>query len=175
MLCNYPQVEQHAINPEAEEEFEWIKNMIQAIRTLRSEIGISPAKQIPILLCHLTDDLKQKVIQHQKILQNLGKIAQIETDKQRDNKAVYASTLVGSIEILIPMSGLIDKHAELSRIDKELAKLSKDIEYAQSKLNSSDFRDKAPAELITATEEKRQQTQLALEKLQQHRIAISAI
>ncbi len=175
MLCSYPQVETHAINPEAEEEFEWIKNMIQAIRTLRSEIGISPAKQIPILLCHLTDDLKQKVIQHQKILQNLGKITQIETDKQRDKQAVYASTLVGSIEILIPMSGLIDKHAELARIDKELAKLSKDIEYAQSKLNSSDFRGKAPAELITATEEKLQQTQLALEKLHQHRIAISTI
>ncbi len=175
MLCAYPKIEPHLIHPTAETEFEWVKAMIQAVRTLRSEIGISPAKPVPIILCHLDADLKQKVQQYQKILQTLGKISQIDVETERDKQAVYASTLVGTLEILIPMSGLIDKQAELARLDKELAKLDKDIEYAQNKLNSSDFRDKAPTDLIASVEEKLQQTYLSVEKLRSHRANIAAI
>ncbi len=175
MLCAYPKIEPHLIHPTAETEFEWVKAMIQAVRTLRSEIGISPAKPVPIILCHLDADLKQKVQQYQKILQTLGKISQIDVETERDKQAVYASTLVGTLEILIPMSGLIDKQAELARLDKELAKLDKDIEYAQNKLNSSDFRDKAPTDLIASVEEKLQQTYLSVEKLRSHRANITAI
>ena len=175
MLCAYPKIEPHLIHPTAETEFEWVKAMIQAVRTLRSEIGISPAKPVPIILCHLDADLKQKVQQYQKILQTLGKISQIDVETERDKQAVYASTLVGTLEILIPMSGLIDKQAELARLDKELAKLDKDIEYAQNKLNSSDFRDKAPTDLIASVEVKLQQTYLSVEKLRSHRANITAI
>lgn len=175
MLCAYPQVERHLIHPTAEAEFVWIKEMVQAIRTLRSEIGISPAKPVPIILCHLDSELKHKVQQHQKILFTLAKISKLDMESQRDQQAVYASTLVGNIEILIPINDIIDKQAELDRLDKEMAKLDKDIAYAQSKLNSSDFREKAPAALIATMEEKLQQTLLALEKLRSHRISIAAI
>ncbi len=175
MLCAYPKVDEQRIHPSAEEEFEWIKAMIQAIRTLRSEIGISPAKLIPIMLRHLTPELEEKVNAHQKTLQVLGKLSQIQMNHEHDERAVYATTLVGSVEILIPMAGLIDKDIELARLDKELGKLRKDIEYAQSKLNSSNFTDKAPSELIASMKEKREQAELALEKLQQHRLKIEAI
>lgn len=175
MLCAYPQIEPHLIHPTAESEFEWIKSMIQAVRTLRSEIGISPAKPVPIILGHLDADLKQKVQMHQKILQTLGKISQIDVETERDKQAVYASALVGTLEILIPISGLIDKDAELARLDKELAKLSKDIEYGQSKLNSTEFIEKAPAELIASVKEKLEQTHNAIEKLRSHRENIAAI
>lgn len=175
MLCAYPKVEEHLVNPTAETEFTWIKAMIQAIRTLRSEVGISPAKPVPIMLCHLEPNLKHKIHQHSKVLQALAKLSSIDTETARDPKAVYASTSVDAIEILIPMSGLIDKEAELARLDKELIKLSKDIEYAQNKLNSTDFREKAPAELIASMQDKLQQTQTAMEKLRAHRKNIAAI
>ncbi|WP_413758072.1 hypothetical protein, partial [Vibrio vulnificus] len=59
--------------------------------------------------------------------------------------------------------------------DKELAKLDKDIGYAQSKLNSNDFKAKAPSELIVAMEEKLQQTHVAIEKLRMHRSNIETL
>ena len=175
MLCAYPKVEHQLIHNDAETEFSWVKEIIQAIRTLRSETGISPGKHVPILLCHLDSETKQKVQQHQKILSSLSKISSIDMNTERDQHAVYASTLVGKIEILIPISDLIDKQTELARLDKELAKLDKDVAYAQSKLNSSDFIEKAPSELITSMKEKLQQALLALEKLHSHRKSIAAI
>ena len=175
MLCAYPHVEEQLLNPDAEAEFVWVKTVIQAIRTLRSEVGISPAKSIPIMLCQLNPEIKHRVQQHQKVLQALAKLSLIDTESHRDPKAIYASTLVEDIEILIPMSGLIDKDAELSRIDKELIKLNKDIEFAQNKLNSTEFREKAPVDLIANMQEKLQQAELAINKLQLHRRNIAAI
>lgn len=175
MLCAYPQVEPQLIHAAAEEEFEWVKAMVQALRTLRSETGISPAKPVPIILSHVSAELKQKLQHHQKILQTLGKISRIDLETERDTQAVYASTLVGELEILIPLSDLIDQDVELARIDKELAKLKKDIDYAQSKLKSSDFTQKAPANLIANVKDKLQQTEVALEKLCSHRKNIAGM
>jgi valyl-tRNA synthetase len=175
MLCAYPKIEAHLVNPTVEAEFEWVKTVIQAVRTLRSEIGISPAKPVPILLGHVDAELQHKIQHHQKILQTLGKISQIDINLERNQQSVYASTLVGPMEILIPINELIDKSAELARIDKELAKLHKDVDYAQSKLNSNDFRAKAPAELIKSMEEKLEQSRNALKKLNAHRDNIATI
>ena len=175
MLCAYPKVEESLVNFAAESEFAWIKTLIQAIRTLRSEVGISPAKAIPIMFGQLNPETKQRIHLHHKVLLALAKLSTIDTESQRDPKAVYASTLVEDTEILIPMSGLIDQDAELSRIDKELIKLHKDVEFAQNKLNSSEFREKAPAELITTMQEKLQQAKSAIEKLEMHKRNIAAL
>ena len=175
MLCTYPQVERHLIQPTTETEFAWIKDIIQAVRSLRSETGISPAKPVPIILCHLDYERKLKIREHQKVLCALGKISSIDVESDRDEQAVYASSIVGNIEILIPLNDLIDKQAELDRLDKELAKLKKDVDYAQNKLHSPEFNAKAPAALITATQEKLQLSLLAIEKLYAHRESIAAI
>ena len=58
------------------------------------------------------------------------------------------------------MSDLIDRQAELIRLEKELSKLDRDIALAESKLNNTRFTDRAPAEIIRKEKEK---LQLALE------------
>ena len=176
MLCAYPQVEEQLRHPELEQEFEWIKHIIQAIRTLRSDIGISPAKKIPIILHHLSPEVQTSIQRHEKSLYLLGKLNSIETNYNKQNDtSVYASTMVGTLEILVPMIGLIDKDTELLRLDKELSKLQKDIVFATSKLNSDDFTKKAPADLIETMQEKLKQAQHAIEKLEEHRKKIELL
>ena len=175
MLSAYPQIEPHLVNPQLESEFEWVKSFIQAVRTLRSEMGINPGKQVPIIVCHLDEELRKKVFAHQQVFRNLAKISHIDVETKRDQQAIYASTLVGAIEILLPLSGLIDKRSELTRLDKELLKLEKDISYALDKLNSSEFREKAPTNLLASVESKLQQAYDAQDKLRLHRQNISNI
>ncbi|MCR9191227.1 MAG: valine--tRNA ligase [Gammaproteobacteria bacterium] len=175
MLCAYPHVEEQLIYPHAEEEFIWIKAMIQAIRTLRAEIGVSPAKQIPVTILHANPDTAQKLQHHQRTLMVLAKLSHIDIqDRQPESKA-FASTLVGNLEIIIPMAGLIDKHAELARIDKEITKLTKDLAFAKGKLGSDNFTAKAPADVIAAMRDKLEQTELAMRKLETHRINIEEL
>lgn len=175
MLSTYPKVNEEFINPAVEEELDWLKSAIQSLRTIRSEMSISPAKLIPLYIRNITPELKERIAKYEKILKTLSKIDKINYLAPDEKVPVSATAVLGEIELLIPMADLIDKEAELSRLNKELAKLNKDIELAQGKLNNPKFTDKAPEEIIAKEKDKLAQAQLAKDKLLQHKNRIESL
>lgn len=61
---------------------------------------------------------------------------------------MLATALVGDMEVLVPMAGLIDKGAELARLDKEIRTPARRSAAGGGKLSNAAFVDKAPAEVI---------------------------
>ena len=59
-----------------------------------------------------------------------------------------ATALVGDMQILIPLAGLIDKEAELARLEKEIGKLQVNIDKGNAKLANPGFTDKAPPAVV---------------------------
>ncbi len=175
MLSSYPQVLEQFINEEIEEELDWLKSAIQAIRTIRSEMSISPAKLIPLNIRNITPELRERVEKYKHILRALSKVTHIHYLAADEKVPVSATAVLGDIELLIPMADLIDKQAELARLGKELAKLDKDIDLAQGKLNNPKFTDKAPADIIAKEQEKLAQAQIAKDKLLQHKVRIESL
>lgn len=175
MLSSYPTVDKNFINPEIEEELAWLKTIIQAIRTIRSEMTISPAKLIPLLLRNINVINKERIIKYQSTLIALSKLTNIRCMDANETVPVSASAVVGEMELLIPMAGLIDKDAELARLHKEIAKLDKDIALAEGKLNNPKFTDKAPAEIIAKEQEKLMQAKLAKAKLLENKKTIETL
>lgn len=175
MLSAYPQVDEQQRNPVIEEEISWLKMVIQTIRTIRSEMTISPAKLIPLHLRNANPLCQERIDKYQDTLLSLGKLSQIQFLDQQQITPVSASAVVGEMELLIPMSGLIDKEAELARLEKELGKLQKDIVLAEGKLNNPHFTDKAPAEIIAKEQEKLTQAKLVQEKLLHHKKTVEAL
>ncbi len=165
MLSQYPLVEDEFINDQIEEELEWVKKIIQSVRTIRSEMGISPAKVIPLKLRNANEIVKERVNKYSAILQTLGKVHNIQCLAAEETVPASASAVVGDLELLIPMAGLIDREAELQRLAKEISKLEKDISLAETKLGNPAFTDKAPAEIIAKEQEKLAQAKAAKEKL----------
>lgn len=175
MLSAYPQVENDLINDPIEEELEWLKKMVQAVRTIRSEMSITPAKLIPLNLRHVSEIMRQRLTKYMPLLTALGKLTHVHYLEEGDAIPVSATAIVGEIELLIPMIGLIDKTAELSRLKRELTKLDKDIALAEGKLNNPKFTDKAPDEIIQKEREKLAQANLAREKLLHHQALIETL
>lgn len=175
MLSSYPQVDEEFLNDTIEEELEWLKSAIQAIRTIRSEMSISPGKQIPLFVRNYTPELKERMEKYQHTLKVLSKLTQINYLDAGEKPPVSATAVLGEIELLIPMADLIDKEAELARLAKELGKLEKDISLASGKLTNPKFTDKAPADIIAKEQEKLAQAQQAKEKLLQHKIRIESL
>lgn len=175
MLSSYPQVDEQFINDTIEEELDWLKAAIQAIRTIRSEMSISPAKLIPLSIRNITPALEQRVEKYKQTLKALSKVTDIHYLAADEKIPVSATAVLGEIELLIPMANLIDKEAELVRLAKEVAKLDKDIALAEGKLNNPKFTDKAPAEIIAKEQEKLAQAQIAKDKLLQHKIRIETL
>ena len=175
MLSRYPHVEVQFIEPILEEEMEWLKKIVQSIRTIRSEMTISPAKRIPLNVKNASPQMQSRIQKYLRTLLSLSKLTHIHCMAPDEPVPLSASAVVGSLELLIPMAGIIDKDAELQRLEKELMKLNKDIALAEGKLNNPTFAEKAPVDIIGKEREKLAQAQLAREKLLHHQATIAAL
>lgn len=175
MLSAYPKVAEEFINASLEEELIWLKDIIQSIRTIRSEMSISPAKLIPLYIKNASDESKKRIEKFNTTLMSLSKLTLIHFLSEQEPEPVSASAIVAELELLIPMAGLIDKTAELARLEKEISKLDKDITLAEGKLNNPSFVDKAPADVITKEREKLAQAHLAKMKLLSHKLTIETL
>ncbi|OGV31777.1 MAG: valine--tRNA ligase [Legionellales bacterium RIFCSPHIGHO2_12_FULL_35_11] len=175
ILSKYPEVEKHFVNEEIEIEFEWLKKVIQAIRTIRSEIAIAPSKSISLIIRNASKKTQNQIEKYKSSLESLCKLYSITYLESTDKVPVSASSMIGEIELLIPMEGLINKKNELARIEKELIKINQDIKYAEDKLNNPTFAYKAPEEIISGIKEKLQQANLAKLKLLENQEKISSL
>ncbi|MCE3044329.1 valine--tRNA ligase [Legionella sp. 16cNR16C] len=169
MLCPYPKVIEEFINEDLEKEVIWLKEVIQSLRTIRSEMAISPAKLIPLQVKNASPAVRELLKKYHAILIALCKLTHVHFIEANEPVPPSASAIVGEAEFLIPMAGLIDKQAELLRLDRELSKLNKDISLAEGKLNNPKFTDKAPADIIAKEKEKLSQALLTKEKLLSHK------
>lgn len=164
MLQPYPQNDPNQIDVNAVNEIEWLKSVVLSLRNIRSEMVIAPSKTIP-LLCHKGHDRDRKLMLELEIyVKSLARIASIEWIDESLPKA--AMGLVGDLQLLIPLAGLIDVNAERQRIQKELDKLNKELLQVQTKLSNSNFVANAPAEVVAKENLKLATYQAAKEKLE---------
>jgi valyl-tRNA synthetase len=105
----------------------------------------------------------------------LGRLESITWLSNYDKTPESAIALVGELKILIPIAGLIDKDAELMRLDKEIQKIKNDLPRIQGKLSNPTFINKAPAEVIDKENAKLTDLLSNLHNLEQQQIKIGAL
>ena len=167
MLQPYPLSDQKGVDTVANADIEWLKGVIVGIRNIRGEMNIPPGKALDVLLANGDARDKTRLEDNAQFLKKLAKLDGIHWLAAGEQAPVAATALVGDLEILVPMAGLIDKDAELARLERETDKLEKDLARIQGKLNNKAFVDKAPAEVVEKEREKMQMQQQALEKLKE--------
>jgi valyl-tRNA synthetase len=167
----YPASNLDQVDSRAVADMEWMMEFITGIRSIRSQMNIPPKKQLPVLLKNSTDIDQQRLKANRDFLSrlaNLESIALLEGDAPAS-----ATALVGKMEILIPLEGLIDKQAELARLDKEIIKLDKIIKQSSGKLSNENYVAKAPADVVQKEREKLGEMEQALSQLKQQRDSLA--
>jgi valyl-tRNA synthetase len=146
MLQPYPQAGDldTAAFAQADADIEWLKAMVGAVRRIRSELGVSPAKQVALLLRggHADDAARAAHLDAQ--LRFLCKLERIETLTGEPPAA--APAVVGELQLFVPLEGLVDLDAERTRLDKELAKVSAEKDKSEAKL--ARFGGSVPAAVV---------------------------
>jgi len=171
----FPEYNDSLIEKSALEDISWVKQVIVAIRTIRGEMGISPAKPIPMYLANGNQQDKQRLGSQQQFLKTLAKLESITWLNEGEVAPVSATGLAGKMEILIPMQGLIDKDAELGRLDKELQKMQKEQQRVSGKLSNPGFTDKAPEAVVVKERTKLEEIEGAMAILKVKRESIASI
>lgn len=167
MLQPYPQAEASKIDTAAEAELDWVKQFIMGVRRIRSEMDIAPGKALPVLLTKTSAQDQAWLENNRLFLITLAKLESIEVLANEADAPESAVSLVGEMNILIPMAGLIDKDAELARLKKEIDRLQNEQSRLDGKLSNDSFVARAPAEVVAKEREKLQDIRTALTNLEQ--------
>ena len=150
----FPVSDNERLDPQAESDIEWIKAVITVIRNIRGEMRIPPGKALDVYLHNGKDIDRERLAANHNFMCRLAKLERITWLNAEDSAPASATGLVGDMEILVPMAGLIDKDAEIERLGKEIDKLRKEVARGESKLRNPNFVDKAPDEVVAKEREK---------------------
>ncbi|MFG1487791.1 valine--tRNA ligase [Oceanospirillum sp. HFRX-1_2] len=175
MLQPYPVPVAELIDEAAESDIEWLKSVIVSIRNIRGEMNIAPGKELPVLIQNGSDEDFRRLQDNYVALTKLAKLEQITWLEADEEAPMSATKLVGKMEVLVPMAGLIDKDAELGRLKKEMEKLQKEVGRLEGKLGNEKFVASAPEEVVAKEREKLTAAQESQAKLQEQYKKIEAL
>lgn len=147
-LQPYPIAQLERIDPTAESDIEWLKAFALGIRQIRGELSISPSRKLPVLLRNAGDADRDRI---QRLLRSIISLTKIESVQLLDastESPQCAAALLGEMQILVPLAGLVDKEVELARLNKVITKLKNDLDKNESRLANDNFLKSAPIPIV---------------------------
>lgn len=167
----YPVADDSKIDQNAVDEMEWLMDFITGVRSIRSQMNIPPKKQLPVLLKDTVVLDQSRLAANEGFLSRLANLESINLLK--GDAPAAATALVGKMEILIPLAGLINKEAEIARLDKEIIKLEKVIKQSSGKLSNDNYVAKAPEQVVQKEREKLAELEQMLLQLKDQKQALN--
>ncbi|MDG9928718.1 MULTISPECIES: valine--tRNA ligase [unclassified Pseudomonas] len=175
MLQSWPVANESRIDVAAEEDIAWIKTLMLGVRQIRGEMKISLAKRIDVVLANANAEDLRRLTENAPLLNKMAKFESVRVLAAGEEAPMSATTLVGDMQVLVPMAGLIDKDAELARLDKEIQRLDGEVKRVGGKLANEGFVAKAPAEVLDKERAKLAEAEQALAKLAEQREKIASL
>ena len=175
MLQSWPVANESRIDTTAEGDIEWLKELMVGLRNIRAEMNIGPGKPLPLFLKNANADDQRRLQDNEALLKKLAKVESFTVLTEQDEAPLSATALVGDLQVLVPMAGLIDKDAELARLNKEIQRLQGEVQRVGGKLSNAAFVDKAPPAVIEKERAKLAESEQALANFTEQHARIAAL
>lgn len=136
------------------------------IRSIRSEMNLSPALAVPLLIEDKSGDaaLWQRL---EASLKFIARLKSVRVLQPGETPPPAATTVLDQATLLIPLKGLIDVNAEILRLEKQLDKLRQELVRTEAKLDNTQFTNSAPAAVVDGVRAKAEESRAAIGKLEQ--------
>ena len=173
MTAPYPVPDPALADAEAEAEMGLVMESIVAVRNMRAEMNVPPASQVEVQVFSQDSRLLDMLRRHCLSFGLLARVKEISFNPDSGPPAASAKAVVlfregGSVELVMPLAGLIDFREEERRLNREMDKLSRDLAQVQRKLANEDFLTKAPPEVVQKERERLEAFTEKLNKLKAH-------
>jgi valyl-tRNA synthetase len=151
MIASYPQAQPDKIDTHAEAWMEGLKKMVDAVRTLRGEMNLSPAQRVPLLAAGAAEPLRAGLSEAAPYLAALAKLSEVQVLEELPNIGAPVA-VVNDQRLMLKVE--VDKAAETVRLAREIARLEGEIAKAKGKLGNQSFVAKAPPAVIAQEKER---------------------
>lgn len=172
-LQTYPIAYADLIDSELEQSFAQLIETIRTVRNLRAEADIKRKVKIPVILQSESEAERQILQTGQVYIQDLAEVESLTITPRlaQEPKSAIAG-VVGTIQALIPLTGIVDINILRGKLEKNLKKVEGEVKTLTTRLNNPNFAHKAPAEVVQSTRDALAEAQKQLEILQErlHRL-----
>ncbi|QBR72366.1 valine--tRNA ligase [Beijerinckiaceae bacterium] len=144
-LAEWPRLEGYD-NPAAEAEIGFIVELVSEVRSVRAEMNVPAAAQIPLVLVAASKEAKSYAENWDETLRRLARLSEISFASEAPEKSVQM--IVRKTLAALPLQGVIDFAAEKNRLAKEITKLRGEVGKIEAKLGNADFIARAPEEVV---------------------------
>ncbi len=141
------------VDDEAERQFGLLQEVITRIRDARNQMNVESARRIPVIMA--SGDEVPMFEAQAPLIEFLARTERPQLYHSLEQKPEQAMSLLArSVEIYLPLAGLLDVGKELERLDKELASAQQEMARLQTKLSNKNFVTKARPEVVEREREK---------------------
>jgi valyl-tRNA synthetase len=148
---------------QADGEIGFIVDLVSEIRSVRAEMNVPAAAQIPLLLVAVDAATMARAKTWEETIKRLARLSQISFVAEAPEKSVQM--VVRSTLAALPLEGVIDFAAEKARLAKEIDKLKGEAKKIEAKLGNADFVARAPEEVVEENRERLADAEARREKL----------
>jgi valyl-tRNA synthetase len=160
----FPKADASAVDADVEEEMAHLMEVIRAIRNIRSELNVPPAKKVEVRLKGQTEELAF-LRDHEEILRRLARADRVAYADPDYIPVEDATAVVNDIEVCIPLAGLIDFDQEAKRLAREIEKGRAEHSRVMGQLGNEKFVANAPQDIVDALRDRQDALEQKLGKL----------
>ena len=168
MVSPFPEYREAQTNEAIEKEMALIMEVITGIRNIRGEMNLNPGLKLNVLVKTQSSETQQTLKSHGEYVRELARVEKLEAGSNIVKPKVSASSVLGEMDLIIPLEGMMDFQEERNRIEKELKKIEKDLIFLDKKLSNPNFVKKAPVDIIEKDEQRKKSLSLKQVKLEIH-------
>ncbi|MDY0305338.1 MAG: valine--tRNA ligase [Desulfovibrionaceae bacterium] len=148
-----------AARPELRDEavaarMELFQGVVTAVRNIRAELGVDPAKKLDLLVRTPSAEDAALLDSVRPLVLSLARLENFQAGPEVKGPRASGTAVVRGNEVFVPLEGVVDFEAELTRVGKQLDKLAQQVSIVEKKLANQGFVAKAPAEVVEKEREK---------------------
>ena len=150
VVANYPVVRPEFDDETASEGMEVLKELIRAVRNIRSEVNTPLSKPITLLIKTTDPKIDQFLVENTNYIERFCNPEELVISSEITAPDLAMSAVLTGAEIFLPLAGLINIEEEIKRLEKELAKWTGEVKRVQGKLGNERFVSNAPDDVVEA-------------------------
>ena len=167
IASRWPEASEAETDAEAAETFALMQELISGIRSVKSDYGVAPGKEVAatVNLPQTSNGLADQMQAHAAYFERLARVTRLTVGSGQAKPKASASVVVGQSEVYVPLAGMIDLDVERERLGKEIGRKETFVEGLEKKLRNEQFITKAPPEVVERERQKRQDAAAELNAL----------
>ncbi|MDY6968567.1 MAG: valine--tRNA ligase [Spirochaetota bacterium] len=164
---DWPKVNDEYYFKDESDQADIFQEIVYKIRNIRGEMNIPPNRKANVIFKTENSKIISLIQNEQVNLKMLAKIDEIIINKDYKMEKSDASAVLSDVELFVPLKDLVNFEKERTRLEKEIIKVTSDLDRIEKKLSNKKFLEKAPKDIIMKEEKKCEEVNQLLLKLKE--------